>query len=68
MRSYANRKCKVNITIFEELGKCGAHINIAIGRTPACRCDAGDEIDGFYLTENIVIPVSARVALIVWDR
>ena len=50
---------KDNIAIFNEPGKCVAHINIAIGRTPICRCNAGDEFDGFYLTENIV-PVSAR--------
>jgi len=43
----------VNIAISEKPGKCGAHINIAIGRTPTCRCDAGDEFDGLYLTENI---------------
>ena len=58
---------KDNIAIFNEPGKCVAHINIAIGRTPICRCNAGDEFDGFYLTENMV-PVSARVALKVWGR
>jgi hypothetical protein len=61
------RKCKDNIAIFKESGKCGAHINIAVGRTPIRRCDVGDEFDGFYLTENIV-PISARVALTVWGR
>ena len=48
------QKMYVNIAIFKKPGKCGAHINIAKRRTPTSRCDAGDEFDGLYLSENIV--------------
>jgi hypothetical protein len=46
---------KVNMAIIKELGNCGAHINITIRRTPTRRCDAGDEFDGLYLSENTVL-------------
>ena len=46
--------CNINTAIFEELGKCGAYINIALRRTRTCRCDASNGFENFYLAENIV--------------